>query len=304
MQFGGVFDDRRRAWLRCRQVLCGLQFSHRCRRWSKLASRFVSFLDVLGFSDLVNKSELDEVKKKLEAAVSAMPYGLALGEWPRGSGNIANIAARQPQLRFSAFSDTYMIWSEDASIACFFEIVVATALVTGCLFSVGLGVRGAITSGEAECILGTSQLVGRAVTRAASLEKQQEWFGVVFDPEILSPDRRAVLDLLIVKPLIVQYDVPLKDNATLKNPCVAVNWRFNMTVEKGIASLLRTSQNPQDEKKRTATLQFCRWLRDRNLAYGKIFGPDGTRIKIPWLAGMHVGEHAPGTSGAVHGDEF
>lgn len=260
---------------------------------------FVSFLDILGFTRLVESGELAEVKAKLENALTMVPYGLSLGNRPG-----MNVIPWQPGLHCSAFSDTYVIWSRDASIVSFFETVIATSLISTTLFASRLGIRGALTCGEATCISHSNQLVGRAVTRAAALEKQQEWFGVIIDPLTLTPERLAILELPLVKPLVVQYEVPLKAGSDIPNPCMAINWRFNLSVEEGIASLFPGSDDPSHQTKRTNTLQFCRWLRDRNLATGAIYGHNGVRLKIPWLSGAHVGSHEPGTAAAIHGDEF
>jgi hypothetical protein len=113
-----------------------------------------------------------------------------------------------------------------------------------------------------------------------------------------------VLEYPLVKQLVVEYDVPLKEGAVISDPLMAINWRFNMNVERGIASLFPETDELQNQKKRDKTLNFCRWLRDNDLAYGAVYGHDGIRIRIPWLAGIHVGEHEPGSEKAVHEDEF
>jgi hypothetical protein len=44
-------------------------------------------------------------------------------------------------------------------------------------------------------------MVGRAIIRAARLEKCQEWFGVFIDPEILNEERLRILSVPLLKPL-------------------------------------------------------------------------------------------------------
>jgi hypothetical protein len=262
-------------------------------------------MDILGFGDFVESTDIQTVIAKLQSALVIAPVAQLLGSFPKGvETRQFHVTAQDPQLRVFSFSDTFILSSQDDSVSGFFQIIVGTALFSTYLFAAGLPVRGAITCGEAEYIPGTAHLVGRAVIRAARLEKQQDWFGVLLDPEILTEERRQILSLPFVKPLVVDYDVPLKESAEMRNPCTVINWRFNMVVQPGIVSLFRKSEDPAHQKKRDATLKFCRWLRDSGLAYGTLHGTDGKKLGVPWLTGCHVGPKEPGTPGAIHGDEY
>jgi len=147
-------------------------------------------------------------------------------------------------------------------------------------------------------------LVGRAVIRAARLEKSQDWFGIILDPEILTDERRQILSDPIVKPLVVDYQVPFKEAAELRNPCKVINWRLNMVVQRGTGSLFRESSDPSHQKKRNHTLRFCRWLRNNGLASFSFQSAEGKEIAVSWLRGIWVGDKPPGTPGVGHGDDF
>jgi hypothetical protein len=114
-----------------------------------------------------------------------------------------------------SFSDTFVLSTPDDSSASFFQIVVGTAVLAQHLFAMRLPVRGSITLGEAEAIPGTHHLVGRAIVRAARLEKAQNWFEVIIDPDILNEKHRAMLQIPLVGPLVVSYPVPVKEGSGL-----------------------------------------------------------------------------------------
>lgn len=270
-----------------------------------MATRFVSFLDILGFASFVESNDIQTVIRSLQNTLSMVPLVRSLGSLPDGvETRPFHITARDPKLSFFSFSDTFVLASQDDSPTSFFQIVVGSALFSTYLFGASLPVRGAITCGEAEFVPGTSHLVGRAVTRAARLEKCQDWFGVVVDPEILTGDRRQVLTLPFVKPLVVDYDVPLKEGAEIRSPCPVINWRFNMVAQRGIASLFRESSDASHQRKRNQTLEFCRWLRKTDRAYGQLHDTNGQELGVPWLGGVWVADKPPGTPGVGHGDDY
>jgi hypothetical protein len=113
--------------------------------------RFVALLDVLGFKDRIDAGELHEVKQTVDQAAAAASYALSLGHWPPESNdpNVSpSVRLRKPRLHHLAFGDSYVIFSDDDSIMCFFETVIATAVFSLMLFGARLGVRGAVVCGE------------------------------------------------------------------------------------------------------------------------------------------------------------
>jgi hypothetical protein len=266
--------------------------------------RFVSFLDILGFADIVESMPIQTVLRSLEVTLSMVPLVRSLGSVPGVAEPQFHIKAKESNVTIFSFSDTFVLATRDDSPTSLFQIVAGTAIFSTYLFAAKLPVRGAITCGEAEYIHGTSHMVGRAIVRAARLEKCQEWFGVVIDPDILNAERLQILSIPLLKPLVVDYNVPLKPGAGIPNPCKVVNWRFNMVVQHGVSSLLREGADPIHKTKRRHTLEFCRWLRTQGLAEGQILSADGKDIGVPWLRGCWVADKPPGTVGVGHGDEY
>jgi hypothetical protein len=266
--------------------------------------RYVSFLDILGFANLVESTKLADVMGRLSHVLSAvLPTVKGLGKVPNDPRQF-HVGLTVHKLTVFSFSDTFVLYSEDDSHDSFFQIVAGSKLFCSNLMSIGLPVRGALTLGEAEHIPNTQHLVGKAIVRAARLEKIQEWFGVVIDPQIIDRRHQQILDMPILKPLTVDYTVPVKQGESLPIPTRVINWRFNLVAQNGIASLFPESSNPSHQLKRQNTLDFCRWLRGQNLVEGHATGPDGKELNIPWLTGLWVGESMPGTVGKWRDEQY
>lgn len=234
---------------------------------------------------------------------TVLPIVRDLGKVPNDPRQF-HVGLTVQKLTVFSFSDTFVLCSEDDSPDSFFQIVAGSKLFCSHLMSLGLPVRGALTLGEAEYIQNTQHLVGKAIVRVARLEKMQEWFGVVIDPLIMNPQQRQILEIPLLKPLTVNYTVPLKPGESLPSPTMAINWRFNLTVQNGLESLFPESSDPAHQAKRQNTLDFCRWLRRQNLIDGNPLGPDGKELSIPWLNGLWVGESIPGTAGKWQNEEY
>jgi hypothetical protein len=145
--------------------------------------RYIAFLDILGFSDMILNTDLNEILKKFEPVLFLIPYAEALGEWTNLEGHI-NLENKKCSC-FS-FSDTFVLCSRDATPESLNTIIIATFILSRNLFALGFPVRGAITKGEADCIPNTNHLIGKAIIEASKLEKRQNWFGVILSPEVLS----------------------------------------------------------------------------------------------------------------------
>jgi len=255
--------------------------------------RAVAFLDILGFSDLVQREDLATVKQRFALALQSLQLAQA-GATPQPGKPL------KPFHCFS-FSDTFVLAAADNSLEANAAFVIGSALLIQYLFAQGLPVRGALTYGEADFIPGTNHLIGKAIVTAHALEKNQNWLGVLVDWNSFPLEAQATFMVPVFAPLYTRWDVPMKDAQPLKNTLV-VNWRFNLVVEKGTRSLFHPTQDPRAQRKIENTLAFAKHIRDNNQHAGHAIDNNGNRMKIPWLAGCAVGSKEPGTF--EHGDEL
>lgn len=222
--------------------------------------RFVAFLDILGFSEHVGTTELQKLLTRLSAVNR---QGLKVA---RRIGRFQRDADQYPdELLSFSFSDTFILCSLDDSDDSFAKIVIGSFVLTRMLFGQGFPVRGAITLGEAEAVPETSHFAGKAIVRAALLEKSQDWFGVIVDPEIITPAREELLKSNLLGGITLRYAAPFKKDSPINGEVRVINWRMNLRARLGIRSLFL---NPKEERaalKLENTLTFCRFLRQNSL---------------------------------------
>lgn len=227
-----------------------------------ICERYVAFVDILGFQNLIETRPLEEILDKIANVLSLVPVVSTLGHI-----NI-NEAKYSPNEKFKAvhlcsFSDSFVIASKDASRDSLNSIIAATFLLARGLFMGGLPVRGAIALGEAGIISGTHHIVGKAVVDAIMLERQQSWFGIMFSERILEGKNLVEWLHPTIMPLVIEYPVPLK-GSLIGRAGHALNWRLNIHSQIGIRPLLPAPRKdqPDDSIKIDNTLKFLEFLRE------------------------------------------
>jgi len=251
--------------------------------------RYVSFLDILGFSNMIRENDLDFIIRKFEAVLYFLPHPKALGKYVKLEGE-TNQGVKKCSC-FS-FSDTFVLSTEDTSDESFNNITIATFLLARSLFGVGLPVRGAITRGEADCIPNTNHLLGKAIIGAKELEEKQDWFGIILSPDVLS-----VYDVIPSGPIediLVEYQVPLKE--CKDTPFVVINWRLNLDVEHGIESLFPNVSDHRQLRKKMNTLKFEKYINDSGKAYRD--------VKEKWQHKIRISDRPQVKSQFVLGHDF
>jgi hypothetical protein len=107
--------------------------------------RYIAFLDILGFAELVRHASLDNVKLRLGLALQSVAIAKQSAVLPDGIGKPIT-----KHFRHFSFSDTFVIVSEDDTPEALFSFITGAALLTQYLFVQSLPVRGTITFGSAE----------------------------------------------------------------------------------------------------------------------------------------------------------
>lgn len=256
--------------------------------------RYVTFLDILGFAEMVKAKELAEMQRLLHLAIQS----IQIAKWGGIHKGVPSLNEKPP-LVFS-FSDTFVLASRDSSDSALASYVVTSALLTQYLFAQTLPVRGAMTFGEADFIAGTDHMLGKGIVKAAELEKQQNWFGVLVDLPSMPAGVQKIFEAAEFAPLFARWDVPTKGGGVLSNALV-VNWRNNLVVEGGTKSLFAKPPDDAARNKIENTLKFAKHMREtgRHTCDPR----DGKGGVLPWLAGCRT--TAPGSPWNVpHGDEF
>lgn len=287
--------------------------------------RYIAFLDILGFSQIVKETELSDLINLVNIAYQNLHPASRLGvfdvDLKRQDQRLP--LPTMPLVDTFSFSDTFVIASKGSTQSDFLYVLAATRVLSSWLFAQGLPVRGAVTFGEADYLPGTNHLVGKALVRAAELEKMQNWFGVLIDPDILDVEHTQALQMPFIAPVILEYDVPIKRQMekSIYLPFVnydlalrtrrevrlrtkVINWRLNLTIQAGTKAIFRKASKREEQDKINNTLKFCLHLRKINRVICYAHDQEGKTANIPWIIGCHVGELKPTDPRAIHGDEY
>ena len=126
-----------------------------------MPGKFVLFLDILGFSELVSKNPPDELRKIYDtefhkAAATSVAFGGAMfGRMPNfcvsTQGNILQ-DVKQDGLNFHVMSDTLIAWTNDETYEALVQLAQFTAAYLSITLILGLPHRGAISRGSIQLI--------------------------------------------------------------------------------------------------------------------------------------------------------
>jgi hypothetical protein len=148
--------------------------------------RTVAFLDILGFRSLVETEPIDKLGPRFEKLMPILPaFGRKLGDYTHEPSFFPQVAAKEDWCIVHMFSDSIILISGDDSETKCLALMVAALRMTQVLITSGLPVRGGIARGELYTDNRNTLFVGRALTRAFDLEKQQNWIGVGIDPSVI-----------------------------------------------------------------------------------------------------------------------
>jgi hypothetical protein len=209
-----------------------------------MAEKFVLFLDVLGFSELVlnNSQELLEkicdsdlrqtaAASTLLAAAMTGNFHLPFNVQTSEQGVLLDV--KQDHINFHLMSDSLIAWANDCSLDALILLTNFAAQYLAQTLTLGLPHRGAISKGDIKIIdlplngRPQSNAVGSGLVKAHRFEGGQEWMGCVIDSECVAGFSSQFIADWIKHPQssLTTYDVPYKQSADFRSMLV-VDWRI------------------------------------------------------------------------------
>lgn len=190
--------------------------------------KFVLFLDILGFKDLIYNNTADEVKdiynnqviKTIGPALqlASLIYGfpLTLSHVVTPKHTLEDTI--QELFEIHIMSDSVIIWTKDNSNETLIKFFSFTSVFLSMTFIMGVQLRGAISIGDVSELrtavnnIVQSCVVGKGIVNAYSLEGKQNWMGCIVDEKCLKNIPIEQIELLISKKnsSLVRYNVPIK----------------------------------------------------------------------------------------------
>lgn len=139
--------------------------------------RYLLFLDILGFSDLVETKDPEEIYSVIDSALESFNRWEELNQ----------------QFKTIYFSDTFLFYQEHKGYGdwAFLDIYAIGAMLLSALLAQQIPARGSITFGEFEvrqASNGNHQIYyGKALIEAYKAERQEQWIGITIQPSAWKP---------------------------------------------------------------------------------------------------------------------
>jgi len=133
-----------------------------------LSGRYILFIDILGFTDLVESRGAEEVYATINKALAAF------GRWEELNRSFKTIY----------FSDTFVFYQESKGYGgwAFLDVYAVGGMLLSALLANGIPARGAISFGEFEVLDDDSGMhqvyFGRAYIEAYRAEQRENWIGI------------------------------------------------------------------------------------------------------------------------------
>lgn len=216
--------------------------------------KFVAFLDVLGFKEIVlnnNHEDLVSIFKtnihlNLQIAIASGSYVQA--ENTQGKKVLADF--RKIKINSFVISDSIILWTNSATVLEFVYLIQTLQIFLAGTLVGGIPLRGGVSVGNLsvigveysnDFIVNHKTIIGEGLVNAYKLEGLSDWSGCIIDEKVIKYLDNEVsnachgnFDLLndmdmisiksmIEKKFIVKYDVPYKGD--LKKEHHVIDWR-------------------------------------------------------------------------------
>jgi hypothetical protein len=194
--------------------------------------KFVAFLDILGFNEIIENNSTDYIIKIYsEVLKSAYERSLGLLE------NQAQFQEKDSNIKSTIISDSILFWTEQDSSNGFIKLVITIDyFIYGALRS-GFPIRGAIVYGDIAEMQSasifnnsnqTSVILGNGITSAYKQEAKQDWLGCTVSQEAisrfeeLSISKDITLSDLLEHGFLIKYNTPYKTGKIIED--YVINW--------------------------------------------------------------------------------
>ena len=168
--------------------------------WKNTDYRYVAYIDIMGFKNLVLRSTHSQVYSLMKKIKKTMEENEAM-PW---AGII------QKQVRSTSYSDSIILYSKNASFDSLRSIIASVSSLTNDLFELGIPHKGGIAFGKMTLDTENSIFFGQPLIDAFLLQEEVNFYGVVLhgtaQKEISIVNRETLL--------LKNYLCPLKEGSS------------------------------------------------------------------------------------------
>jgi hypothetical protein len=231
--------------------------------------RYLLFLDILGFSELVETLGHEEVYATIEKALA--PFH----RWEAQNG----------QFRTIYFSDTFVYYQEPKGYGAwaFLDIYAIGGMVLSALLAAGIPARGAITFGQFDVRAdgtGRHQLYyGRAMVEAYRAEQREKWIGITIQPSAWRPydaEKPGIINTFASEGVWLRRE----DDVLLLNPFIKLRAWSNMLVVPGEVEKPYSTHNAPEFPNDLLGLKFLRETADAYARRNDFLSPAAVKYHV------------------------
>jgi hypothetical protein len=249
---------------------------------------YFAFLDVLGFKSLVknnsHKTLVKLYKELIRYPVTA--YNVSIENEQKEIEKTLGEKFNPTGLRLVNISDSIMLWTSNNREHSLFELIYTVKLLMAAAFIKGIPLRGTIVMGDIEVMEQENNLsiIGKGLVHAYSREEDQQWSGCIvdngiftflrsFNREFMQLDKPLRIEKY--KDLIIETDVPLKEDKTIKS--YVVNWADNLNLSdkdiyKSFGKFKKRLKESEIQKNKTEiiianTISFNKYVKSLHYEY-------------------------------------
>jgi hypothetical protein len=219
-------------------------------------NRFVAFLDIMGFKDLVLKTSHKGVYNKLAPFSDELKVIDGLGTVNIGRQSMINT-------RLMIFSDSIILISKNDNMRSAGHIILSVGLILFHAMSKKIPIKGAIAYGKQTADFKKSLFFGKPLIDAFELQNELKLYGVVLHDSV---EKRMTeideIEYLKNHDFLKWYSIPMKSDRINH---YLVNWTDKLIIEKNdpskMVSSLYNSVSGKPRKYVDNTLEFLDWLK-------------------------------------------
>lgn len=204
--------------------------------WINTDKRFVAFLDILGFKDMVMRSSHSEIYEKLNEISKAKQW---LEEMPNSNNLKTKIG--NGEIYTVSFSDSIVIFSKNDDIENFRFFIVSVMWFFRKAIENKTPMKGGIAHGEISLNKSKQIYFGQAIIDAYQMEEEVNYLGVTAHNSIdqYINNFKEQIEMEFLNSIVVEFETPLKcGNIIHKN----LNWFDEL---KNVASIENESDKSE-----------------------------------------------------------
>lgn len=196
--------------------------------------RYLLFLDILGFSELVESVDVEDVYATIEEALQAFDRWEELNKC----------------FRTIYFSDTFIFYQDSKGYGdwAFSDVYAIAGMILSALLAKGIAARGSITFGPFEVREDSKRkrtvYFGRALVEAYRAEQRENWVGITIQPSAWIPfeaNNAGVIDAYESEGVWIHRH----DDVLLLNPFIKVRSWFPLVAIGEVSKPYRKWDEPE-----------------------------------------------------------